>query len=198
MMLWGCHESKGEALEAELEMPDIPELSISILDKRIQKRQNGEVYFNNLPFSGYLIEQYANDSIARKIGYFEGKQNGITTAYYKNGSIQYQRPYLNGEKHGIHLGFHKNGVKAFEYHFVNGFNEGNHKEWFETGVLAADMNYENGKEFGRQKVWRPDGKIRSNYIVRENGRRYGLMGIKRCTKLDGVTQAVDPYKGNEK
>ncbi|WP_370089148.1 toxin-antitoxin system YwqK family antitoxin [Ekhidna sp.] len=198
LVIWGCSKSKEGVVEAVLEMHEIPEVSVSISDERIKKRQSGEVYFNNLPFSGYLIERYSNDTIARKTGYFEGKQNGMTTAYYPDGSIQYQRPYLNGEKHGIHIGFHKNGVKAYEYYFVNGFNEGNHKEWFETGALAADMNYVDGKEFGRQQVWRPDGKVRSNYIVRENGRRYGLMGIKRCTKLDGVTQTVDPYKGTEK
>lgn len=176
---------------------DIPEVFIAASNPKITKKQNGDIFKDGQPFSGYLIERYPSDSIALKVGYYNGKQNGVMTSYYENGEIRYVRPYFNGEKHGAHIGFHRNGVKAFEYYFVNGFSEGNHKEWFSDGELAADMNYVNGKEFGRQQVWRPDGKVRSNYIVRENGRRYGLMGIKRCTKLDGVTQTVDPYKGEK-
>lgn len=175
----------------------IPEFLVSTSDSGITKKQNGDILFKGQPFSGYLIEKYPNDTIALKKGYFEGKQNGIMTAFYENGNTRYIRPYRNGEKHGTHVGFHRNGVKAFEYHFVKGFSEGNHKEWFSSGQLATNMNYVGGKEFGKQQAWRPDGKVRSNYIVRENGRRYGLMGIKRCTKLDGVTQTVDPYKGTE-
>ena len=193
-----CHEQKNVEKIAETEVQDIPERLILASNEGVVKKQNGDIYFNELPFSGYLIEKYSNDVISLKTGYFDGKQNGVTIAFYQDGSIKYQRPYLNGEKHGIHVGFHRNGVKAFEYYFVSGFNEGNHKEWFNDGLLAADMNYVKGKEFGRQQAWRPDGKVRSNYVVRENGRRYGLMGIKRCTKLDGITKIVDPYKGTEK
>ncbi|MEQ9468571.1 MAG: hypothetical protein RLN88_14275 [Ekhidna sp.] len=198
LLIIGCSESKSLVNEPVATVYQIPELMISAFDERITKKQTGEISYNGLPFSGYLIEKYSNDSISVKTGYFDGKQNGMTTAFYQNGGIKYQRTYLDGEKHGVHIGYHPNRVKAFEYHFVNGFNEGNHKEWFDTGLLAADMNYVNGKEFGRQQVWRPDGKPRSNYIVRENGRRYGLQGIKRCTKLDGATKTVDPYKGIEK
>lgn len=192
----GCNESEKSIEEPVSEIYQIPEIIVSVSDLGIKKKQTGEMSYNGLPFSGYLVEKYPNDSISAKIGYYDGKQNGMTTAFYQDGTIKYQRTYLNGEKHGTHIGFHQNGVKAFEYHFVNGFNEGKHKEWFNTGMLEADMNYVNGKEFGKQQVWRPDGKPRSNYIVRENGRRYGLQGIKRCTKLDGVTKTVDPYKGN--
>lgn len=200
LIMVGCEESTkeiGQAVEkVEIDF-EIPELHVLSSDSSITKKQNGDILFKGQPFSGYLIEKYPSETIALKKGYFEGKQNGIMTAFYENGDIRYIRPYRNGEKHGIHVGFHRNGVKAFEYYFVNGFSEGNHKEWFASGQLATNMNYVNGKEFGKQQAWRPDGKVRSNYIVRENGRRYGLMGIKRCTKLDGVTQTVDPYKGAE-
>ncbi len=193
-----CEESHSGIVNLHQEIKiDIPEVFIAASNPMITKKQNGDIFMDGQSFSGYLIDRYKNDTIALKIGYLNGKQNGDMTAFYGNGDVRYVRPYFNGEKHGTHVGFHKNGVKAFEYYFVNGFSEGNHKEWYSDGELAADMNYVNGKEFGRQQVWRPDGKVRSNYIVRENGRRYGLMGIKRCTKLDGVTQTVDPYKGEK-
>ena len=198
MILQACEESpsdiKNDFEDVNL---DIPEVFVSSSNAKISKKQNGDIFLDGEPFSGYLIEKYPNDTVALQTGYYNGKQNGVMKAFYNNGKVRYVRPYFNGEKHGTHVGYHRNGAKAFEYYFVNGFSEGNHKEWFNNGELAADMNYVNGKELGRQQVWRPDGKVRSNYIVRENGRRYGLMGIKRCTKLDGVTQTVDPYKGEK-
>ena len=179
--------------EIEIQVPNILVESDMNL---ISKEQNGDVYFNGIPFSGYLIFRNRNDSVSLKKGYVDGKLNGITRAYYENGAIGYIRPYLNGEKHGLHKGFYSNGEKKFQYYFEYGFSEGNHLEWYESGQKSADMNYVKGKEFGKQQAWRPDGKLRSNYIVRENGRVYGLQGIKRCTKLDGATQEIDPYKGN--
>ena len=54
-------------------------------------------------------------------------------------------------------------------------------------LLMQDRNYVNGKAMGAQKVWRKDGKIRANFVIRENGKKYGLMGMKRCTKIDAKT-----------
>ncbi|MEQ8905661.1 hypothetical protein [Ekhidna sp.] len=198
ILITGCMDSK-DVMTTPVEETDIavPEVNILVSDADVTKKQNGDVFYNDLPFSGYLIERYSNGILSLKIGYYDGRQNGMMTSYYENGDVRYIRPYRDGEKHGKHIGFHRNGTTSFEYYFVNGFSEGNHKEWFDDGQPATDMNYVNGKEFGRQQAWRPDGKVRSNYTVRENGRRYGLMGIKRCTKLDGATQSVDPYKGEE-
>jgi antitoxin component YwqK of YwqJK toxin-antitoxin module len=199
LCLWyGCSDpSENEILtmSVTVDAPEVPNVIVELGDKLLSKMRNGDVYLNDIPFSGYLISRYSNDSIYLIKGYVEGKQSGLTTAYYEDGAIQYERPYLKGEKHGIHIGYHQNGQKGFEYYFENGFNEGNHLEWYSDGKKATDMNYVNGKEFGKQQAWRPDGKLRSNYIVRENGRMYGLQGIKRCTKLDGVTKTIDPYKG---
>ena len=46
-------------------------------------------------------------------------------------------------------------------------------------------------------MWRPDGKYRANYVVRENGRSYGLTGLKRCKKIDGKNEVIDPVKRTE-
>ncbi|MEO9485688.1 MAG: hypothetical protein ABJG47_19675 [Ekhidna sp.] len=176
---------------------EVPEVYLESRAEEISVKPNGDVYLNESLFSGYIISRHRNDSISLKKGYVNGKQQGITTAYYPNGLVKYERPYLAGEKHGVHLGYYPDGNKKFKYYFEYGFSEGNHLTWYKDGQKSADMNYANGKEFGKQQAWRPDGKLRSNYIVRENGRMYGLQGIKRCTKLDGVTQTVDPYKGKE-
>lgn len=175
----------------------IPSIEVAISHPAVVKSQSGAVGFEGKPFSGYLISRYSNDANFLKQGYLDGTLNGMTTGFYPNGQVLYSRPYLNGEKHGEHVGYHENGKREFRYYFVNGFSEGNHKKWYADGSLLSDMNYQNGKERGKQQVWRPDGKLRANYVVHENGRRYGLQGIKRCTKLDGVSKTIDPYKGEE-
>ena len=86
-------------------------------------------------------------------------------------------------------------VFSNEYHFKNGMNVGNHKEWYQDGSPLQDRNYANGQPMGSQKVWRRDGKIRANFVIRENGKKYGLMGMKRCTKIDTKKQTLEPYKG---
>ena len=70
---------------------------------------------------------------------------------------------------------------------------GKHIQWYDSGQIYSEINYLNGKPFGSTKVWRKDGKLRSNFVIRENGRRYGLAGIKRCTKIDTEKQIIEPY-----
>lgn len=200
LVLSSCIESEMvTAPDVEQIFPkvEIPNEEVVANHPDITKSQSGVIAFKGTPFSGYLLKKYTNDSVFQRQGYLNGVLNGVTTGYYPSGQILYSRPYLDGEKHGEHIGYHQNGVREFQYYFVNGFSEGNHKKWYPDGSMLSDMNYRDGKEFGKQQVWRPDGKLRANYVVRENGRRYGLQGIKRCTKLDGVSKTVDPYKGAE-
>lgn len=170
----------------------IPDIEIQHDDPRVSLI-DGFLYFDGEPFSGYLLAYDENNILSFRKGHFAGQQHGLTYFYYPNGELKERRLYSHGEKHGEHFGFYSNGKQSFSYYFEHGFNEGNHREWYPSGELYTDMNYKSGKEFGTQRIWRPDGKLRANYIVRENGRRYGLQGIKRCTKLDGNTKTIDPY-----
>ncbi|MGL1887909.1 MAG: hypothetical protein OCD76_15450 [Reichenbachiella sp.] len=155
----------------------------------------GQYYYEDSLFSGYAITAYSEGDIKSIASYYGGKAEGDYVGFYQSGDTAFVRPYHFGEKHGTHLGYYRSGQKKFAYYFENGFNEGNHKEWFENGSLNKDMNYVNGKELGAQQVWRIDGKMKSNYVVKENGRKYGMLGLKRCSKIDSETQNVDPYTG---
>lgn len=173
----------------------IPDLEIDESDERLELSRRGILSLDSVPFSGYLIRHYPNGQLKSRKGYFEGKQEGDAWIYYADGKVYSQRPYRNGEKHGEHLAYYPNGQKKFQYYFVNGLGEGTHLEWYEDGSPRREMNYKDGKEFGAQKMWRTDGKIRSNYVVRENGRQYGMLGLKRCTKIDSETGDIEPYQG---
>jgi len=153
--------------------------------------------FEGTKYSGFIEQVNAIGELLELKSYYNGFLEGDMIGYYSSGIKRSFRPYRKGKKHGEHFGYYEDGSKQFHYLFENGKSEGNHLEWFKDGAVFKDLNYKNGRPFGSQKVWRSDGKIRSNYVIRENGKRYGLMGIKRCTKLDTEEEKFDPYKGND-
>ena len=176
----------------------IPELTLTEGDARLSLTHDGILYLDSTKFSGYLLSYYQDSTVKTNKSYYNGKLEGDFISYHPGGQVYAIRPYHLGEKHGEHLGYYSEGQLKFRYFFVDGFGQGTHKEWYQNGDLRSEMNYKDGKEFGSQKVWRPDGKMRSNYVVRENGRQYGMLGLKRCAKIDSETGDVDPYKGNIK
>ena len=173
----------------------IPEIEIAATDSSISKETLGRYCFAGKVYSGYLTSYFNNGNIAKKHGYLDGIQTGLSLGYYSNENIEYKRPYLHGEKHGEHFGWHENGLIKFHYLFKEGLSEGNHKDWYADGKLFKDYNYQAGHPFGSQKMWRTDGKFRANFVIREDGRKYGLTGLKRCAKIDSETKNIDPYLG---
>ena len=174
----------------------IPQIELNENDLRLINARNGTLLADSVPYSGYLVSHHLDGTIASRKSYLDGRLEGEWVTYFTNGNLESKRSYKNGEKHGNHLGYFVNGVKKFQYYFENGFAQGKHFRWYADGRLACEMSYVNGHELGAQKVWRPDGKMRSNYVVKENGRRYGLIGLKRCAKIDSETENIDPYKGS--
>ena len=194
--LWSCGSSDlGEPQDKSL-AAKIPAKEMLESDSSFLLSSDGRLFLDSILYSGYLVSYYPDGSLKSKKGVYHGKFEGDYISYYPSGQIYTLRPYHVGEKHGEHLGYFENGKLRFQYIFVNGLSEGTHRTWFENGDLKMEMNYENGKERGLQRVWRPDGKMRSNYVVRENGRKYGMLGLKRCAKVDSETGDIDPYRGN--
>ena len=169
----------------------IPDVQVSS-DASYLKHVNGVLHFHGEPFSGYIIENYSSGSLSELTPFYEGKAHGEKKGYYEDGSLMYSRAYTLGKKEGTHKGFFPDGQPRFEYKFEAGENIGTHYDWYEGGQLAKLTNYKDGKPFGVQKMWRSDGKIRSNYVIREDGRRYGLVGIKRCKNINTEAQGIQP------
>ena len=154
--------------------------------------QNGVLGLDSIPFSGYVVAHNESNILLSRTPYKNGQEHGVKVAYYEDGQVRYYRNYSNGEKDGVHQGFYPGGAKKFEYRFKKGENIGTHYDWFENGQLAKLTNFKEGKPFGEQKMWRSDGKIRSNYVIREDGRRYGLVGLKRCKNIDTEEEEIEP------
>ncbi|UXX77917.1 toxin-antitoxin system YwqK family antitoxin [Reichenbachiella carrageenanivorans] len=192
--LWACDWSSYDQSQARLAYV-ITDEELFEDDVRLSRSVDGYTYLDSVRYTGYLISYYPDARLKSKKGYYDGKLEGDYITYYPSGEVYSQRPYHKGEKHGEHLGYFEDGGLKFQYQFVDGLGEGTHKEWYESGEPKLEMNYVKGHELGAQKYWRPDGKLRSNYVVRENGRRYGMLGLKRCAKIDSETGDIDPYKG---
>jgi antitoxin component YwqK of YwqJK toxin-antitoxin module len=162
----------------------IPDVKVLVGDQQLGRTREGLVLYKDSVFSGMVVDRYSNGQLKSKKSFFEGKQEDLYLGFYPSGDSAFVRPYLNGKKHGIHKGWYANGQLKFKYNFVNGLSEGNHLDWYASGDMFKESNYENGQAFGTQKAWRMDGKLRSNYVIREDGRKYGLLGLKRCANID--------------
>lgn len=180
MVLTGCGQS----------IPDIPDLEVYEQHPALTRDRVGKLRYEGNLFSGYLVDYYSGGALKSKSAYSDGLQESVSYGYYPSGEIMYLRPYIEGEKQGIHIGYYPDGRKKFVYRFEAGLSIGNHREWYADGQLTRDLNYVNGQPFGPQKMWRSDGKIRSNYVIREDGRRYGLVGIKRCKNIDTEKERI--------
>jgi len=177
---------------------EIPNVENREDNERLVRDLTGLILLDGVLYSGYLMSYSVDQVLINKRGYYQGKLEGRSTSYYQSGALRDNRPYKNGKKHGEHKGWYENGQLKFHYFFEDGLSVGNHKVWYKNGSPFKDMNYKKGRPFGSQKVWRSDGKVRANYVIRENGRKYGLAGLKRCTKIDSDTKIIDPYTGKEK
>lgn len=173
----------------------IPDIHKNAEDSLFLLTNNGILKYSGSPFSGYVSVLYSNGSIKEISSYSNGQKEGNTIGYSVEGDTTFLRPYHEGSKHGNHFGWYANGQQQFHYIFENGLSVGNHKEWHDNGQLYQDLNYVLGYELGLQRVWRKDGKLRSNYVMRENGRKYGMLGLKRCAKIDSETGNIDRYAG---
>ena len=170
----------------------IPNTILRADEPKLNYDLKGALYFDNNLFSGYLIKN-RNGKLVEKKGYYNGYLEGKSLGYFQNGNLKYRRFYKAGKKIGKHMGWYESGKNKFEYFFKEGLSEGLHKQWYNNGMKFSEINYLNGKPFGSTKVWRKDGKLRSNFVIRENGRRYGLAGIKRCAKIDAKKEIIEPY-----
>ncbi|MEQ9423019.1 MAG: hypothetical protein RJQ09_01280 [Cyclobacteriaceae bacterium] len=174
----------------------IPDIKVTKGDPRLGRTPSGVVTYDTIPFSGSIVTFYPSGTLKTSKQYSEGKQEGLFLGFYKDGSKGFSRPYKQGEKHGGHLGWHPDGSQKFKYNFVAGLSEGTQYDWYPDGSLYKETNYRNGQEFGSQKIWRKDRKLRANYVVRENGRKYGFAGLKRCTNLDSEDESFDRITEN--
>ena len=150
-------------------------------------KKQDTLYCVGAKYSGYAYELSDEGDTLLVAGYVDGLEEGALKKWYPNRQLQELRYYAHGQKNGMHRGWWENGNKKFEFHIVDDFYEGNFKEWNHAGLLIKDFNYVHGQEQGSEKLWWDDGTIRANYVV-DNGKKYGLIGLKICRNIYDSTK----------
>lgn len=168
---------------------------VPISDPGLQKQASGLLLYKGEAFTGKTFTYYEDSVKARSESYKDGKLHGSSLAFFQDGSMKQERGYTDGQKHGIHVGYYPSGQKRFEYVFELGKSVGTHYTWHVNGSLASEQNFQEGKPFGTQKMWYSSGKIKSNFVIREDGRKYGLIGTKRCKNIDTDKQSIKGVLG---
>lgn len=153
------------------------------------ENNNGLLMSNNKLFTGVIYSLYPNTKdTAEVMGFNNGKENGEWKRFYPNKKLKEQRYFENGIKVKTLKEWWENGKIKISGSFLKGENNGEFKEWNREGRLIKFMNYKLGYEEGSQKQFYDNGKIRSNYVIK-NGKRYGLLGTKNCVNVtDSIFQ----------
>ncbi len=92
------------------------------------RRAEGLLYLREAPFSGRLVERYADDSTKSVTPYVAGRRHGLARAWHASGQPMYERGYLEGLEEGFHRGWWEDGRLHFEYPYADGTLDGNARE----------------------------------------------------------------------
>ncbi|MEP7324178.1 MAG: toxin-antitoxin system YwqK family antitoxin [Saprospiraceae bacterium] len=145
--------------------------------------EGDRTYLDDQLFTGRSFWLYEDTGDTAMIqSFLHGREHGLFKKYYKNGKPAELRQYVHGKKTGALITWWENGERQMNYQFKDDEYNGSCREWNELGMLIKEMHYKNGYEDGTQKVYSNDGKIKSNYVIKD-GRRYGLLGTKHCINL---------------
>tara|TARA_B110000285_G_C15131885_1_gene624166 strand:- start:2462 stop:3547 length:1086 start_codon:yes stop_codon:yes gene_type:complete len=136
------------------------------------------------PFTGVCETCHHNGSIARKINFVNGKENGIDTTMYASGcpqvirinihgvpsgkwlfmydSTQYlawEMNYYLGEKHGKHIFMRKEGDTTRWENYKNGRLDGVKRIYYNGSKIKSEITYKEGLMEGPFKVYNREGTI---------------------------------------
>ncbi|MEQ9305452.1 MAG: hypothetical protein RJQ14_16195, partial [Marinoscillum sp.] len=123
----------------------------------------GKWYYNNEPYNGFGIAYHENDSMAEKIGFCNGKKEGIAQKWFDNGSLGSEIFYAANKINGSKKTWWPNGKLSSEAFFDMGTVVGIQKTWYVNGQLARLTTVKDGKPEGLQQAWLKNGKIYANY-----------------------------------
>lgn len=140
---------------------------------------------NDLPFSGFAISYYPDNSLKEKFGILNGKKQNEAIQWYTDGHIKNASNYHQGKLHGEKKIWSSDSlhvlIAQFNYH--TGKAHGEQKKWYQTGELYKKLNMNMGKEEGIQQAFRENGALYANYEAL-NGRIFGLKKAALCFGLE--------------
>jgi hypothetical protein len=181
LSLINCKEATGVKSEVEK--------AIVISNVKVSKKElvlnqiEGKWYYKNQPYNGYSLKFHPNETMAERLGFLNGKREGVARRWSENGVLRVESTYHQNKLTGIYKSWWENEVLAEESHYVNGLKHGEEKQWHATGQLSKVRQLVKGNEEGLQKAWLPNGKLYVNYEAK-NGRIFGMLRANSCYKLE--------------
>ncbi|MFV8281211.1 toxin-antitoxin system YwqK family antitoxin [Christiangramia marina] len=158
--------------------------SVEVLKETLELNQlEGRWYYKGKPYSGYALKLHANDTLGEKLGFHNGKREGLAQQWSENGVLRIESYYSDNKLDKFYRTWWENGVLASVVIYENGKKQGMEKQWYPDGTLAKQRMLVEGKESGLQKAWLPNGVLYVNYEAL-NGRIFGMRRANSCYQLD--------------
>lgn len=171
----------GESAVVSLKVPD------TLINKAalIFNHQTSIWTLDGLPYSGYAVTYYPDNSLKEKFGILDGKKQNKFIQWFPDGNHKNMADYHQGKLHGEKRVWTRDSthmlIAHFNYH--EGKPHGEQKKWYPTGELFKILNLDRGKEEGIQQAFRKNGDIYANYEALE-GRIFGLKKATLCYGLE--------------
>jgi antitoxin component YwqK of YwqJK toxin-antitoxin module len=146
-------------------------------------QNQGTWYYNNKPFNGFSVKSYANGTLEEKLGYHNGKREGVARRWSENEVLRVESFYSQNKLVGTYRNWWENGVLSEESNYENGVKQGVEKQWYPNEQLAKFRNLVDGDESGMQQAWLETGALYVNYEAK-NGRIFGLLRSNLCYQLE--------------
>lgn len=143
----------------------------------------GTWYFNSKPYNGYSLKFYANGGLEERLGFYEGKRQGIAKRWSESGVLRVESYYHQNKLVGDYKSWWENGVLAEASFYENGLKQGEEKQWYDSGQLSKLRRLVDGNENGMQQAWLKNGTLYINYEAK-NGRVFGLLRSNLCYQLE--------------
>ncbi len=184
--LYACAKTNEETITVSEQQiilyKEIKEIEIT-KDALILHPEKGMWYYQDSPYNGYAVHYDTNGNLRERIGYFEGKKEGIAKKWFEDGQLQKISYYSANKLHGEENIWWSDGTIAAQLNYSNGYKNGTQQRWYANGQISRKTHYTLGKEEGIQQAWLENGKIYINYEAK-NGRSFGLRKAKLCYALE--------------
>lgn len=182
-----CSESLVDKKEDDVCIVDEQPLVIANCEvpksELVLNQLEGIWYYKKEPYNGFSLRFHPNNTVAERLGFYNGKREGIARRWSDNGVLRTEFYYKQNRLVGIYKSWWENGTLASESNYKDGKLEGIAREWYPTGVLAKERQLIENKENGLQKAWLQNGTLYVNYEAK-NGRIFGMKRANSCYKLE--------------
>ncbi len=141
-----------------------PAVSLDVsLERKELKVRDGRFHVpgSAKPFTGWLLDHYADGSPRCQSAVVDGRLHGESTGWFTNGVVELQEQFQAGLAEGTRTTWHPNGQKRSEGRLHEGRQEGRYQQWDESGRLVAEAEFSDGKPHGLSLAWHADGSLKA-------------------------------------